>query len=79
MNKVVVNRHVRAGDLPEDFRGDIAPTSLVTLTVTEEVSSKSAGDLLRDIQALRASPDFKPVSVDEAVRRVRELRDEWDD
>ncbi len=91
MNKVVRHEHVSAAILPESIRGDIPPDAVVTVTVTEEaeiaapdhgtrqqpIATRDLGDFWRRVD--EAKGDRPPVSIEEAVQRVRDLRDEWDD
>jgi hypothetical protein len=78
MNKVV-REHYPASKLPHDLRGSIASGASVTITVVEERSAKRVPmpELVRrtrEIQAARSG-----TSIEEAVARIRALRDEWDD
>lgn len=77
MNKIVLE-HYPASKLPEELRGSIAPGASVTVTIEEEEAAASPDreKLLALIR--RAQRNAKPVSLEEAVQRVRELRDEWD-
>ena len=64
-----------AEKLPEDLRGDIDPTHRARITV-EDVSVPSkhgAGRYLRHF----AAAEHRNTSIEEAVGRVRHLRDEW--
>lgn len=77
MNKIVRN-HYPAAKLPEELRGSIAEGSSVKVTIEEEQERHPSRDeLKRQLEAARGSLERK-VSVDEAVARIRELRDEWD-
>ncbi len=78
MNKIV-HEHLKASELPEKLRGSIPVTATVTVVVEEEVRSAASSSALRqmlEVAALRASPDL---TMNDAVARVRGLRDEWDD
>ena len=78
MNKIV-HEHLRASDLPEKLRGSIAASATVTVTIQEEAgSSRPSRDYLKKLldDARRDAPG---ISNEEAVARIRKLRDEWDD
>ena len=76
MNKVVLE-HYPAARLPKDLRESIATNASVWVTVEEEPVSSDRGELLKLLEEARR--EAKGVSTDDAVRRIRELRDEWDD
>ncbi len=73
--------------LPEDLREGLGDAARVRVTIEAEATRTIAPEERRrrwleikaQIDRLRASPNFTPVSTDEAVARVRALRDEWDD
>lgn len=78
MNKIVLE-HYPASKLPAELRGAIAPNASVTITVEEEARKPLPIDELRR-QWLDVRRTLKhKITVEEAVARVRELRDEWDD
>lgn len=78
MNKIVLE-HYPASKLPEDLREGIAPEASVKVTVEEEARKPPSAQELRR-QWLEVRKNLKhEVSLEEAVARVRELRDEWDD
>jgi len=77
MNRIV-RRHVPAGTLPEELRGDIDPSAPVTVTVEEESEPMSREQLLKLADGVRRHADTS-VTVEDAVARIRALRDEWDD
>lgn len=77
MNKIVLE-HYPASKLPKDLRGGIAPGASVKVTVEEEARIPLSADERRQ-QWLDARAQLrKKVTIEEAVARVRELRDEWD-
>lgn len=84
MNKIV-REHYPVEKLPEDLQAELVPGSTVTLTIeaTELRSNQqpqrhgNISDLLERIQKLRASGVIKPVTSEEAVERIRSLRNEW--
>ncbi len=81
MNKIV-REHYPASKLPEDLRQGMSPA--VTVRIVMEVDDPVAEgltfkELKRRVAELQSRPDFKPVTSDEAVARIRALRDEWDE
>lgn len=93
MNKIV-REHYPVSKLPEDLQREFDGAKTVRI-VSEEAASTEAerdfwsipiGELKpqtpeefkRDLQKIRNS-GLPSVSPEEAVRRIRELRDEWDD
>ncbi len=79
MNRIV-RKHYPASKLPDDVRGDIDASALVTLAVeVEEAPRKrlTLDDLTSMIDKARAGK--RPVSEREAVARIRKLRNEWED
>jgi len=76
MNKIIRD-HYPARSLPEDLRSGLKPDSLVRVVIEEEqVSPKQKRKQLRDIliEARKAAP-----TDDDAVARIRKLRDEWEE
>ena len=79
MNKVI-HEHYPAAKLPEDLREGIDPSRHVTVTVVEEVQPPSREKLVQLLEQAHArARSVGDVSREEAVRRIRDLRDEWDD
>ena len=76
MNKIV-RQHVSASEVPERLREGIDPSSLVTVVVEEEPHQLTREELKALTQQARQSA--KGITTEEAVARVRELRDEWND
>lgn len=78
MNKVVRD-HYPAAKLPSDLRGDMRPDAVVRVTIEAEPVAKPVfgEELRRQLKEVRRR-GTPPVSVEEAVKRVRELRDEWE-
>lgn len=78
MNKIV-HQHVSASELPEKLRGELPPDARVTVTVEEEPMQpgrpQNLNELFERVDRARAG---KVTSSDEAVERIRRLRDEWD-
>lgn len=75
MNKIVLE-HYPASKLPQELRGSIALGASVKITVEEETLRRTMTreDLLKSFRDARASA--KGVTLEEAVARIRELRDQ---
>jgi hypothetical protein len=77
MNKIVLE-HYPASKLPDDMRQGFAKDASVTVIIEEErrrpLSRSALLDMMRDAQAHAPG-----TTLEEAVRRVRTLRDEWED
>ena len=79
MNKIV-REHYPVDRLPKDLQGELGDARLVTVTIERERAPIGKDDLVRQLREEKAR--MKPgegVSMEEAVARVRTLRDEWDD
>lgn len=78
MNRIV-REHYPASKLPPDLRQGLAADASVTVTIQEETPPQlSAEELRQQLRAYRKGLS-RHSTLDEAVARVRELRDEWDD
>jgi hypothetical protein len=78
VNKIVLE-HYPASKLPQELREGIDLAATVKITVEEEAVRKPMNrEELRN-SLLTARAKAKGVTLEEAVARVRELRDEWDD
>jgi hypothetical protein len=77
MNKII-HEHYPAAKLPDDLREGIDPSRHVTVTVVEEEQRPSRERLVQLLEEARQRL-VEDVSTEEAVRRIRDLRDEWDD
>lgn len=78
MNRIV-REHYPVSRLPEELRQGLEPDGSVTITLEEEASRVPTADEMRlQWREVRKRLERK-VTVEEAVARVRELRDEWDD
>jgi hypothetical protein len=77
MGKIVLE-HYPASKLPNDLRGSIAASASVTVTVEEEPARKPLS--LEELIALtkQAQARARGTTIEEAVDRIRKLRDEWD-
>jgi hypothetical protein len=75
MNKIIRD-HYPVHSLPEDLRSGLKPDSLVRVVIEEEHPAPKEKRELRDLllKAREAEP-----SDDDAVARIRKLRDEWED
>ena len=79
MNRIVIE-HYPVEKLPEDIRRAVGPAESVTVTVeADRASGMSADELVALLRREKAKPGFRSVSMEEAVARIRALRDEWDD
>jgi hypothetical protein len=76
MNKIV-HQHVPASALPEELREGIDASALVTVTVQQEAKEPADWNKLREL-AEAARKRATGVTTEEAVARIRALRDEWD-
>jgi hypothetical protein len=91
MNKIVRERYPVA-NLPEDLRAEFEGLDTVTVSIQAEaitgrdfwpisldqMSPRNPAEIPADIQRIRHS-GLPGVTPEEAVKRIRELRDEWDD
>lgn len=87
MNKIV-REHYPVEKLPEDLRKLVSGDSVtIELTIENEdddedktppLTTEEAVALMRQMQR-EAAASGRTVTSEEAVRRIRELRDEWDD
>jgi hypothetical protein len=74
--KIVLD-HYPASRLPDDLRGNLASDSVVRITIEEERRAPlSRDEFLRQVKEIKKTS--KTVTIDEAVARIRALRDEWD-
>lgn len=78
MNKVV-KEHYPVADLPADLRASFPGSGYVKVTVEVETPRKSLAELLAELPQRNPQETSRGVTLDEAVARVRALRDEWDD
>lgn len=77
--KRVVVENYPAGKLPDDVRGDIDPAHRVRVTVEDADAVPDRWEpFFRRLEAYHRSSPRPPVTTEEAVARVRALRDEWD-
>ena len=76
MGKIVLE-HYPASKLPRDLRQGMPENAIVRITVEEEIPSSPDQ---RKLVALmdQARRGARKLTLEDAVRRVRKLRDEWD-
>ena len=76
---IVKKRHYAASKLPKDLRDGIPDGALVSVTVAEERRKPFSIEELK-AQIERAKSDHhEETTIEQAVERIRSLRDEWDD
>jgi hypothetical protein len=76
MNKII-REHYPVSKLPAELRAGIAPGASVRVTIEEEtLKPLNRAELLASLREAREQAPG--VTLEEAVARVRELRDEWD-
>ena len=75
MNRTV-KQNYPASRLPEDLRGNLDPSSTVTVTIVEEEKRPENVPTLEEIFARRRPPFRTKEEIDAELRRQR---DEWDD
>jgi hypothetical protein len=75
MNKTV-REHYPASKLPDDLRGNLDPSSMVTVTVDEEEQPPEHIMSLEEIFALKG---FRRRSGAKIDADIRQMRDEWDE
>lgn len=65
----------------EDLREEVKDATSVRIVLIPDAEAEpqdTIEDIFRRVDELRRRPGFKPVSMEEAVARIRALRDEWD-
>jgi hypothetical protein len=78
MNKIV-RTHYPVEKLPDDLRVGLPASGTVTVTVLGDDASVDTQERSILIEAMK-SARYQPTSVeDNPVKRIRELRDEWDE
>lgn len=76
MNRIVKD-HYPAERLPDDLRADLPEGADVRITIEVLPAKMSPEELLAHFASI--ARDASPTNTNDAVARVRELRDEWDD
>lgn len=85
MNKIV-REHYPVSQLPEDLRAQFPGVETVRLVIEEggrddsaaSSARRSRDQMIADFDAVRRE-NHPHVSLDDAVARIRSLRNEWDD
>ena len=77
MNKIV-RKHYPAARLPEDLSSQFARDAAVTVTIEEEDRKPLSREELLELMR-RARENAPGTTMEEAVARIRALRDEWED
>ena len=79
MNKIV-REHYPVEKLPEDWRQELGLEGNVTLTIVAKAEMDAdEADLSTLLARVRASRPKPPLTAEDAVARIRALREEWDD
>ena len=81
MNKIV-HEHVAVEELPEDLRSGLPGDGRVTVTIELEEAQTNPRQKLFEMKerldAYRKEHGIPDVTTEEAVARIRQLRDEWE-
>jgi hypothetical protein len=72
----IVTEHVRASDLPEHLRRGVPDCAMVKVTVEAEVVSDEKPR--RSLVSFLGSVPKRHRSIEEIVKEISDLRDEWD-
>jgi hypothetical protein len=78
----IVRDHYPAERLPDDLQKLVDPSRPIRVVLEQDDDHKprkSPEELLAMLDAYRATIKGTGVSTEDAVARIRELRDEWDD
>ena len=75
MNRIV-RENYPASKLPDDLRGNLHPSSTVTVIVAEEEQQPEKVMSLEEIFSLEG---FRRRSAEEIDSDIQRMRDEWDD
>ena len=81
MNRIVRD-YYPAERLPDDLQKLIDPSRPIRIVIEQDDDQKvrkSPEELLAMLDAYRETIKGKGISTEDAVARIRELRDEWDD
>jgi hypothetical protein len=74
MNRIV-RENYPASKLPEELRPSADPDARTRVTIEQQPSPPTREALVAMLEAARRLP----ASADDAVERIRALRDEWDE
>lgn len=77
---IITVKHYQASKLPHDLRGDLPSDAIVSVTIQEEQKKAppSTPEALKKQIENAQRGQKRPVTIEEAVERIRKLRDEWD-
>jgi hypothetical protein len=75
MNKII-RKHYPASKLTKDLRGNISPDAHVAVVIEEEPEEQVSMEVLR---SKISNLPHSTATIRDAVSRIRELRNEWDD
>ncbi len=78
MNKID-RTHYPVEKLPEDLRFGFSGSETVTIIVKDDDPTDSDSDRDAIVEAMLKARDIRPELSDDPVKRIRALRDEWDD
>jgi hypothetical protein len=78
VNKIV-RTHYPVEKLPEDLRFGFSGSKTVTIIVKDDDPTDSDSDRDAIVEAMLKARDIRPELSDDPVKRIRALRDEWDD
>jgi len=78
VNKIV-RTHYPVEKLPEDLRFGFSGSETVTIIVKDDDPTDSDSDRDAIVEAMLKARDIRPELSDDPVKRIRALRDEWDD
>jgi hypothetical protein len=76
MNKIVTE-HVRAADLPAHVRGNLPEGTMVKVTVEAEPEPEAVKSRRSLVSLIGLAPK-RHASMEEIVKEISDLRDEWD-
>ncbi|WP_152044544.1 hypothetical protein [Aureimonas psammosilenae] len=74
----VVLENYPAEKLPDDMRGDFSADDAVQITIEKQPEKNVWDDFLERVRSYHEANPGKSVTSEEAVARVRAIRDEWD-
>jgi hypothetical protein len=78
MNRIV-RKHYPVKKLPEDLRPNLSLLGTVTITVQEEDAAQATPSVTEMIKQMQDARARMPIAKDDPVKRIRRLRDEWED
>jgi hypothetical protein len=79
LTMTIVRERYPVSNLPDDIREELGPVKSVRLIIEpNDEPQRSLSEILEEARRLRAEGKIKPITTEEAVARIRALRDEWD-